>query len=127
MDFARRVGALRDRLQDGLLRVENATLLGDPGSRAPHLLNVAFEGVDAESAILALDGEGVCVSSGSACASMSLEPSHVLRAMGVPPGRARGALRFGLTALTTEAEIDAAREIVPRVVERLRKIPVAAR
>lgn len=124
---ARRVAALRDRLERGLLSVPGARLNGDPARRAPHLSNVAFEHVDGEAVILSLDAEGVCVSSGSACASMSLEPSHVLRAMGLPPDLARGSVRFSLSALTTDEEVDRALAVVPPVVERLRKISAAAK
>lgn len=124
---APRVAALRDRLQAGLERIGSVRVLGHPEHRAPHLLNVIFEQVDGEAAILALDAEGVCVSSGSACASLSLEPSPVLRAMGIEPDAARGSVRFSLSALTTEAEIDAAVEIVPGVIRRLRKISAAAK
>lgn len=117
---AARMAALRDRLRAGL----GAPVAGDPG--APHLLTALFEGIEAEAAVLALDAEGICVSSGSACASLSMEPSHVLRAMGVPAEAARGSLRFGITALTTEDEIDRAVEGVKRVVSRLRKVGAGA-
>lgn len=122
-----RVDALRERLRAGLERTGGVRVAGSPGRRAPHILNLLFEGVDSEAVILALDAAGVCVSSGSACASMSLKPSHVLKAMGLPPEAARGSVRFSLSTLTTGEEIDAAMSIVPRVVERLRGISPVSR
>ena len=112
---------LRDRLRDGLLAVGGAVLHGAEAGRAPHIVNVSFEGVDGEAAVLALDAEGVCVSSGSACASGGTEPSHVLLAMGLPKARAKGGIRFSLSPFTTEAEIDEAVRAARRVVERLRR------
>ncbi len=119
---ARRMEAHRERLRKGLSRLPDVSLHGHPTERLPSLLNVAFDGVDGEAVILALDVEGVWVSTGSACASLSLEPSPVLRAMGVPPDRIRGSLRLSVAADTAEEEIDLALERIPRVVERLRKI-----
>ena len=115
-DVARQA-ALRDRLEAGLGGTRN----GPSAGRAPHIVNVSFEGVDGEAAVLALDAEGVCVSSGSACASGGTEPSHVLLAMGLPRSRAKAGLRFSLSPLTTESEIDGAVQAARRVVERLRK------
>ncbi|HEX7897060.1 MAG TPA: cysteine desulfurase family protein [Planctomycetota bacterium] len=115
-DVARQA-ALRDRLEAGLGGTRN----GPAAGRAAHLANVAFEGVDGEAAVLALDAEGVCVSSGSACASGGTEPSHVLLAMGQSKARAKAGIRFSLGPSTTEAEIDAAVQAARRVVERLRK------
>jgi cysteine desulfurase len=114
-----RMEALRDRLRAGL---GGAAIAG----RAPHILNVSFEGVDGEAMILALDAAGVCISSGSACASGSTKPSHVLTAMGLPSDLIKSSVRFSLSSLTTDEDIDAALRIVPTVVGRLRKIsPVA--
>lgn len=124
---ARRLGALRDRLQAGLERIPGTRVNGHADRRAPHLVNVSFEAVEGEAVILSLDAEGVCVSSGSACASMSLEPSPVLRAMGLTADQARGSVRFSVSPFTTEAEIDRALGIVPRVIERLRKISAVSR
>lgn len=112
--------ALRDRLEAGLLGIGGAARNG-PAERAPHIVNVSFEGVDGETAVLALDAEGLCVSSGSACASGGTEPSHVLLAMGLPKARAKGGLRYSLSPFTTRDEVDGAVEITRRVVERLRK------
>jgi cysteine desulfurase len=100
---------------------------GPAEGRAPHLLNISFEGVAGEPLVLALDQEGVAVSSGSACASLAAEPSHVLRAMGLPPEAVRGAVRFSLSPFSTEAEVDEAARIAARAVERLRKVPAGAR
>lgn len=124
---AARMERLRERLWKGLEALGSARLHGHPERRAPHLLNVSFEHVEGEAAILSLDAEGVCVSSGSACASMSLEPSHVLKAMGVPQDLARGSVRFSLSVETTEEEIDAAIRAAGRVVERLRRISPTTR
>lgn len=117
---AARQASRRDRLEAGLLAL-GAARNGPPGPRAPHLLNVSFEGIDGEAAVLALDAEGVCVSSGSACASGGTEPSHVLLALGLPRARAKGGIRFSLGPSTTDAEIDAALAAARRAVERLRK------
>jgi len=118
-----RVRALRDRLQEGLLRgCPSAYLNGDAGFRLPNTLNVSFEYIEGEAILLMLNSFGICASSGSACTSGSLEPSHVLRAMGVPFTRAHGSIRFSLSRYTTQAEIDFVIERMPRIVERLRAI-----
>jgi cysteine desulfurase len=124
---AARMERFRGRFRDGLARAGGLREHGPSEGRTPHLLNVSFEGVDAEPLVLALDAEGVCVSSGSACASLAAEPSHVLRAMGLPSEALRGAVRFGLTALTTEAELERAAEIAVGAVARLRRSPAVAR
>jgi cysteine desulfurase len=116
-----RMAELRERLRRGL----GAPVAGSPG--APHILNVAFEGVDGEALILALDAAGVCISSGSACASGSTRPSHVLTAMGLAADLVKSSVRFSLSMLTTDEDIDGALRIVPGVVERLRKISPVAR
>lgn len=107
------------KLERGLLAIPGAALNG-PAARAPHIVNAAFEGVDGEAAVLALDAEGVCVSSGSACASGGTEPSHVLLAMGQSKTRAKSGIRFSLSPSTTEAEVEGAVQATRRVVERLR-------
>jgi len=122
-----RMDSLRERLRAGLERLGGVRVWGPPDRRAPHLLNVSIEGVDSEAAILALDAAGVCVSSGSACASMSMKPSHVLQAMGVPADLSKSSVRFSLSGLTTEEDIDGALAAVPGVVERLRKISPVTR
>jgi cysteine desulfurase len=118
---APRQAALRDRLEQGLLeRVPGASVNGDPAARVPTTSNMSFEGVEGESLVIGLDLEGIAVSTGSACSSGSLDPSHVLQAMGLPPARVEGAVRFSLGPATTSAEIDRVLEVVPAVVARLR-------
>jgi cysteine desulfurase len=122
---------LRDRLEAGILaHVPGTVVNGDPARRVPNTSNISFEAIEAESLLIALDLEGVAISTGSACSSGSLEPSHVLRAMGLPHTRARNSLRFSLGPATTADEIDFVVEILPRLVGRLRQIgrpAVAAR
>ena len=119
----RRMLSLRNRLEEGILStIPNVRLNGHPTKRLSSTLNVSFEFVEGESLVLSLDMEGVAVSSGSACTSGSLEPSHVLLAMGVPPDIAQGSVRFSLGQDNTEADIDYLLEVLPRIVERLRSI-----
>jgi cysteine desulfurase len=118
---AQRVGALRDRLEEGILKsVPGTAVNGDPGRRVPNTTNISFDRIEAESLLIALDLEAVAVSTGSACSSGTLEPSHVLKAMGFPPHRAQNSLRFSLGALSTEAEVDRVVAVLPRLVEKLR-------
>lgn len=118
-----RVKALRDKLETGLLRaIPEARINGDPEHRLPNTTNISFKYVEGEAILLLLDQEGVCASSGSACTSGSLEPSHVLRSMGVPFTYAHGSVRLSLSRYTTEAEIDKTLEVLPRVITRLREI-----
>jgi cysteine desulfurase len=118
---APRQAALRDRLEKSLLeRVPGAAVNGDPGSRVPNTTNISFEGVEGESLVIGLDLEGIAVSTGSACSSGTLEPSHVLRAIGLPPSRVEGAVRFSLGESTSDADIDRVLDVVPAVVARLR-------
>ena len=120
---AARVGALRDRLEDGILRsVAGTAVNGDRASRVPNTTNISFDRVEAESLLIALDLEGVAVSTGSACSSGTLEPSHVLRAMGLPAHRTQNSLRFSLGVFSTDAEVDRVIEILPRLVEKLRSL-----
>ena len=127
---AARVGALRDRLEDGILRsVPGTAVNGAPRPRVPNTTNISFDRVEAESLLIALDLEGIAVSTGSACSSGTLEPSHVLRAMGFPPHRTQNSLRFSLGLFSTDAEVDRVVEVLPRLVEKLRGLtrkPVAA-
>lgn len=119
----RRLELLRDRLQNSLLQsIPGTEIHGDlePRHRVCNTLNVSFEGITNEVILIALDREGIAVSSGSACASGAVEPSHVLQAMGVAKERAKGAVRFSLGRGTTQAEIDTVLEKLPKVVERLR-------
>jgi cysteine desulfurase len=120
--------ALRDRLERGLAgRAGGVRVHGAGADRSPAILNASFEGVDGESLLIALDRMGVCVSTGSACASGSAEPSRVLAAMGIPRETAKGAVRFSLSDETTAEEIDAAIGCVERAVTRLRTIGADAR
>ncbi|HZE98045.1 MAG TPA: cysteine desulfurase family protein [Planctomycetota bacterium] len=122
-----RMESLRARLKSGLERLGGTRVSGPEDRRSSHILNIAFEGVDGEAAILSLDASGVCVSSGSACASLSRQPSHVLKAMGMSPDVLRGSLRFSLSPLTTEDDIDGAVAATTAVIGRLRKISTVER
>jgi cysteine desulfurase len=120
---AQTIGALRDRLEQGVLASVPGTVVnGDPGRRVPNTSNISFDGVEAESLLIALDLEGVAVSTGSACSSGSLEPSHVLRAMGLPHARTRNSLRFSLGPETTAAEVDVVIQKLPPLVAKLRQL-----
>ena len=118
-----RISRLRDRLEQALLgKVSNALINGDPANRLPNTTSVAFEYVEGEAILLMMNEYGICASSGSACTSGSLEPSHVLRAMGVPFTAAHGSIRFSLSRYNTEDEIDVILEKLPPVIERLREL-----
>jgi len=118
-----KVRKLRDRLENGILKsVQKTTVHGDRVSRLPNTSNIGFENIEGESILLMLNEYGVCASSGSACTSGSLEPSHVLRAMKVPFTRAHGSIRFSLSRYNTEKEIDATLEYLPEIIEKLRAI-----
>jgi cysteine desulfurase len=115
--------ALRDRLERGILSaVPGTTVNGDPDRRVPNTTNISFDGLEAESLLIALDLEGIAVSTGSACSSGSLEPSHVLRAMGLPAARARNSLRFSLGPSTTAAEVETVVGALPALVAKLRRL-----
>src|SRR5262245_7330419 len=116
-----RVGALRDRLEESVLRTVPGTAInGARTPRVPNTTNISFDHVEAESLLIALDLEGVAVSTGSACSSGTLEPSHVLRAMGLPAHRTQNSLRFSLGMFSTDAEVDRVVDVLPRLVEKLR-------
>jgi cysteine desulfurase len=118
-----RLAALRDRLETGILRHVDRTIVnGARDQRVPNTSNISFDGIEAESLLIALDLEGIAVSTGSACSSGTLEPSHVLKAMGFPLHRTQNALRFSLGASNTEEQIDHVIKILPPIVERLRKV-----
>jgi cysteine desulfurase len=120
-ETVRRVVRLRDRLADGLLaEVPGVTETVPREGRVAGSCHLRFSGVEAEELLLLLDRAGVSASSGSACASGAIEPSHVLLAMGLPAGEARCGVRFSLGRTTTEAEIDAALAVVPAAVAALR-------
>ncbi|UCG21179.1 MAG: cysteine desulfurase NifS [Deltaproteobacteria bacterium] len=118
-----RVKSLRDKLENGLLKmIENSIINGDREQRLPNTSSISFEYVEGESILLKLSDKGICASSGSACTSGSLEPSHVLRAMGVPFTAAHGSIRFSLSSYNTEEEIDYILEVMPPIIEQLREI-----
>ena len=118
---AARVGALRARLEAGILgAVSGTTVNGAPDRRVPNTTNISFDRVEAESLLIALDLEGIAVSTGSACSSGTLEPSHVLKAMGLPSHRTQNSLRFSLGMFSTDAEVDQVVAVLPRLVEKLR-------
>ena len=113
----------RDRLENTILSMfKNAHLNGDPDRRVPNTANIGFEFIEGEAILLYLDEHGIAASSGSACSSGSLEPSHVLRAMGVPFTSAHGSVRFSLSRYTTEEDIDRVLSVIPNVVNRLLEI-----
>jgi cysteine desulfurase len=118
-----RLAALRDRLEQGVLsRVEGTIRNGAAAPRVPNTTNIGFDRVEAESLLIALDLEGFAVSTGSACSSGTLEPSHVLRAMGLPAHRTQNAIRFSLGTGTTEAHVDRLLAVLPGLVEKLRSL-----
>jgi cysteine desulfurase len=118
---AERITYLRDQLIKGLLeRIDHVRLNGHPQKRLPSNVNVGVEYVEGESMVLNLDLEGICASTGSACSSSSLEPSHVLLAMGLPHELAHGSLRFSLGKWTTEEEIKRVLDVLPRIIAKLR-------
>ncbi|NDV20548.1 cysteine desulfurase NifS [Pseudodesulfovibrio sp. JC047] len=118
-----RVRALRDKLENGLLSaVPNSILNGDKENRLPNTANISFGYVEGEAILLMIDQVGIAASSGSACTSGSLEPSHVLRAMDVPFTFAHGSIRFSLSRFNTEEEIDFVLETLPPIIKNLRKL-----
>jgi cysteine desulfurase len=118
---AARVGALRDRLEAGILgSVPGTVVNGDPELRVPNTTNISFDRVEAESLLIALDLDGVAVSTGSACSSGTLEPSHVLRAMGFQANRVQSSLRFSLGLFSTAEEVDRVIALLPGLVDKLR-------
>jgi cysteine desulfurase len=117
------VGVLRDKLEATLLEsVTNSMVNGDTENRLPNTTSIAFEYVEGEAILLLMNEHGICASSGSACTSGSLEPSHVLRAMGVPFTAAHGSIRFSLSRYTTAEEIDFVIEKMPPIIARLREL-----
>jgi cysteine desulfurase len=120
---ANRISALRDRLEEGVLRaVPGTTVNGARSPRVPNTTNISFDRIEAESLLIALDLEGVAVSTGSACSSGTLEPSHVLKAMGFPPHRTQNSIRFSLGAVNTQADVDRVVGILPGIVDKLRSL-----
>ena len=119
---AAKLSKMRDKLIDGLLKIEHSVLNGDRTNRLPGNVNMCFEGIEGESLLLMLDMHGVCASSGSACTSGSLDPSHVLLAIGRPHEVAHGSLRLSLSEYNTEEEVDAIISAVTEVVQYLRNM-----
>ncbi len=119
----KKVKSLRDKLEKGILaKCPDCMVNGDTESRLPNTSNISFEFIEGESILLMLDRFGICASSGSACTSGSLEPSHVLRAMGVPFTAAHGSIRFSLSRYNTEEEVDFTVEKIPPIIARLREL-----
>jgi cysteine desulfurase len=120
---AARVSALRDRLEQGLLsHVPHSHANGAGAERTPNTTNITFPGIEGEALVIALDLKGLACSTGAACSSGAVEPSHVLTAIGLSPDEARASLRFSLGRHTTAAEIDFALQVVPAAVEQLREL-----
>lgn len=119
---AEKTAKQRDRLIDGILKISHTRLNGDPIKRLPGTVNISIEGIEGESLLLMLDLKGICASSGSACTSGSLDPSHVLLALGLKHEVAHGSLRLSIGDETTDEEIDYILEAVPEVVDRLRSM-----
>jgi cysteine desulfurase len=118
-----RLAALRDRLEEGILGAVPRTMVnGLRTSRVPNTTNISFDRVEAESLLIGLDLEGIAVSTGSACSSGTLEPSHVLKAMGFPPHRTQNSIRFSLGSANTEADVDRTIAVLPGIVEKLRNL-----
>lgn len=121
-----RLASLRDKLEAGILaKVPDAVIHGRGAPRAPHVTNVSVPGTDSESLLMALDLRGIAASGGSACQSGSVEPSHVLSALGVPPELAGAAVRMSLGSLTTDASIDRVIEVFPALVAKARQLAAA--
>lgn len=119
---AEKIRKMRDRLRKGIMEIPHCRLNGHPEKRLPGNLNFSFEYIEGESLLLMLDQMGICSSTGSACSSGSLDPSHVLSAIGVPPEIAQGSLRLTLGDANTEEDVDYVLEVLPQVVEKLRAI-----
>ncbi|MBC8205874.1 MAG: cysteine desulfurase NifS [Kiritimatiellales bacterium] len=118
-----RVKAMRDRLEAGILETcPGARLNGDPAARLPNTTNISFDYIEGEAILLMLDDKGICASTGSACASGSLEPSHVLRAMQVAGMSVHGSIRFSFSTYNTEEDVDAVLTELPKIVQRLREL-----
>jgi len=115
-----RVARLRDRLQAGLLALPDASVNGTTAQRLPNTLNISFSYIEGESMLMYLSDHGICASSGSACSSGSLEPSHVIRAMGVPFTAAHGSLRFSFGRYNSDEDVDRVLAVMPGIVSKLR-------
>ena len=123
--MAERVGGLRDRFEQHILtKIGGVRINGsaETGARLPNISNISFDRLEGEAAVIALDLENVAISTGSACASGSVDPSHVLTAMGLRPEVVQGSLRFSFSRFTTETETDRALDILENIVARLRRL-----
>jgi cysteine desulfurase len=118
----RKLAAMRDRLERALLQVECARVNGEGAARVPNIANLRFDAIEGEALVIALDLKGLAVSTGAACSSGAIEPSHVLLAMGEPAGRARASVRISLGKQNTDDEIDFAIGLIPETVARLREL-----
>ena len=119
----RNMAALRDRLQQGILtHVDEVGVNGDGAPRVPNTTNIFFDHIEGEAMVIALDLKGLAISTGAACSSGALEPSHVLLAMGLPRDRARASLRFSLGKQNTAEDVEFALALVPETVSRLREL-----
>jgi cysteine desulfurase len=122
-DEAARLGVLRDRLEEGVLTAVTGTAVnGVRAPRVPNTTNISFDRVEAESLLIALDLAGIAVSTGSACSSGTLEPSHVLKAMGLPTHRTQNSIRFSLGEANTDADVDRVIAVLPGIVDKLRSL-----
>ena len=119
---AARLSKLRDRLIKAVLKIKGAYLNGHPKKRLPNNVNISFPFIEGESLVISLDLEGIACSTGSACSSMKLEPSHVLLAIGLKPEEAHGSLRISLGRFTTEKEINQLMKVLPKIVKHIRQI-----
>ena len=118
-----RLGRMRDRLEEAILaKCPDTRVNGDRAHRLPNTLNVSFEYIEGEAIAYMLSDAGICISTGSACASGSLDPSHVIRAMGVPFVALHGSVRFSLSRYTTDEEIDYVIDTLPPIIKRLRDL-----
>lgn len=121
--YKEQVAPLRDALEQGLLAaIEDVKVNGDPAARLPNTTNLSFGYIEGESILMFLNEHGICASSGSACTSGSLEPSHVLRAMGVPFQFAHGSIRFSLSKASTKEEVDLVISVMPAIIKNLRQL-----
>jgi cysteine desulfurase len=122
-EMSARVAALRDRLESGILSsISDTAVNGRTDLRLPNTTNVGFARLEAEAILILLSEQGICASAGAACASGSLEPSHVLRAMRIDERLAHGAIRFSLSRYSTDAEVDRALQVLPGVIAKLRAV-----
>jgi cysteine desulfurase len=122
-EATKRESQLRNRLEQTILKlIPDCEVNGDIKNRLPNTTNIGFKFIEGEAILFGLNQHGICASSGSACSSGSLEPSHVLRAMGIPYTILHGSIRFSLCRYTTDAEIDAVIAVMPSIIERLRAL-----